>query len=235
VTKTPAAAVLLVALSISSGLAQSDAELAAIYRSGDLARMEEIARTGDVRAEAWMGLMLQHRSRRAEAKEWWTKAAEKGNHWALSSLVRMYLRDGEDEQAAIWLRRGAEAGHPGAQVDYAGLLLTGRGVAQNEQEAARWLAAAAAQGEKHAYLPLAQLYDAETDVRRDPVEAYALAMIAEAVLSASDFEPERRARELRKRLARELSQEGRRAGAVRARTRGSPISPTSRPPSRGIS
>jgi uncharacterized protein len=76
--------------------------------------------------------------RRLAAKEWWRRAAEKGNLWAITSLARPHLADKEDEEAARWSRRGADAGDLGAQHDYALLLLQGRGVIKNEQAAARW-------------------------------------------------------------------------------------------------
>src|SRR5262245_40268904 len=122
--------------------------------------MEKLAREGDVRAEAWMGLMMQQASRRAESKEGWGRAAEKGNKWAIGSLASMHLMDKEDEKAAYWYRRGAELGYPESQASLASLLLQGRGVATNEEEAVRLYKAAAAQGYPYAYFPLAQLYAA---------------------------------------------------------------------------
>ena len=53
---------LLLGLSISLSSAQSDEELADIFRRGDVNRMEDIARTGDVRAETWLARMLQNRA-----------------------------------------------------------------------------------------------------------------------------------------------------------------------------
>jgi hypothetical protein len=198
---------------------QTDDELRDIWRQGDMARMEEIARTGDVRAEAWMGLMLQNRGRREESKVWWRRAAEKGNRWAINMLGMMLTFDKQDEEAAYWYRRGAEIGDALSQETYASILLQGRGVAKNEPEAARWLSEAAAQGSKYAYLSLAELYAEGRGVARDPLEAYALAAIAEAVLDDSDFEPERQATELKVRLAKELSPEAIRTALERARTR----------------
>lgn len=172
----------LVALSSGSGTAwcQTADELRAAYFRGDLSRMEEAARAGDV--EAWMGLMLQNGGRRLEAKEWWRCAAEKGDLWAIISLARMHLEDKEDEEASRWFRRGADAGDLGAQHSYALLLLQGRGLIKDEQAAARWYSAQVAQGDKYSYLPLAELYASGTGVARDPVQAYALAAIAEVVL-----------------------------------------------------
>ena len=56
----------LVAVSFGTGKTwgQTADELRAMHFRGDLVRMEEVAGAGDVRAEAWMGLMLQNRGRR---------------------------------------------------------------------------------------------------------------------------------------------------------------------------
>lgn len=166
--------------------AHAHTELSAIKARGDLKRMEEIASTGDVRAEAWMGLMLQNRGRREESKVWWRKAAAQNDPWAISMLGRMLLRDSQDEEAAHWYRRGAVAGSASAQQAYASLLLAGRGVARNENEAVRWLEAAADQHSAYAYIPLAELYEAGRGTDRDPIEAYALATIAEVALDDSE-------------------------------------------------
>ena len=114
-------------------------------------------------------------------------AAEKCNLWAIISLARMHLADKEDEEAARWFRRGADAGDLGAQHSYALLLLQGRGLIKDEQAAARWYSAQVAQGDKYSYLRLAELYASGTGVARDPVQAYALAAIAEVVLDDSDL------------------------------------------------
>ena len=86
-----------------------------------------------------MGLMLQNRARRLEAKERWRRPAEEGNRWAMTSLAMMHLADKEDEEPARWFRRGAEAGDLAGQHDYALLLLQGRGDIKDEQAAARWV------------------------------------------------------------------------------------------------
>ena len=122
----------------------------------------------------------------------------------MTSLAMMHLADKEDEEAARWFRRGAEAGDLAAQHDYALLLLQGRGVIKDEKAAARWYSAAAAQGGKSCFMPLAELYASGTGVARDPFEAYALAVIAEVVLDDSDLFGVRLA-ELKAALGKELS------------------------------
>jgi uncharacterized protein len=127
-----------------------------------------------------MGLMPQNRGRRLEAKEWLRRAAEKGNLWAIISLARMHLADKEDEEA----HAGSVVAQTPVTLELSTvslLLLPGRGLIKDEQAAARWYSAQVAQGDKYSYLPLAELYASGTGVARDPVQAYALAAIAEVV------------------------------------------------------
>lgn len=195
--------------------AQTADELRAMYFRGDIVRMEEIARAGNVRAEAWMGLMLQNKGRRLEAKEWWRRAAEKGDPWAISSLAGMHLMDKEDEKAVRWYKRGAELGELDAQNTYAWLLLQGRGVDKDEQAAAREYLAAALRGHGYSFLDVAKLYASGTGVTRDPVEAYAFAYIAEALVDESDLGLGGFA-QLNKQLTSELSSAQLRAAKRRA-------------------
>jgi len=175
-----------------------------MYFRRDFGQMEKLAQEGDVRAQAWMGLIMQQAKRRSEAKEWWQRAAEKGHAWAIDSLAMMYLMDKEDEKAAYWYRRGADLGLAGSQSRLAGLLLQGRGVPRNEQEAVRWYKAAAAQAYRYAYYPLAELHASGTGTNRDLIEAYALAEITEAILDPSETH---KAQALKLKIAHELSPE----------------------------
>jgi TPR repeat protein len=109
-----------------AALAQTDEELRAIYNRKEQSRMQEIAESGDVRAQAWMGLMMQQQGRRVESRQWWLRAAERGNLWAMSSLAQMASTDGDIVEATKWVRRGAEAGNATSQAMYGYALATGR-------------------------------------------------------------------------------------------------------------
>lgn len=185
--------------------AQTDDELRLLWQKGDLAGMEQIARTGDSLAEAWMGLMLRNRSRRSEAKEWFRRAAEKGDRFSLWSMAEIHEQDREYSEAAYWYGRGAEAGMGQSATQYAYILLHGRGVERNEAEALRWYLRAAELGDRYAYLPLAHLYAEGTGTSQNRLEAYAWATIAEYHLDGSDFEPEREARDLKTQLDQSLT------------------------------
>jgi TPR repeat protein len=189
---------------VSVALGQTDEELRQMYFRRDFAQMEKLARDGDVRAEAWMGLIMQQASRRFESKEWWGRAADKGNRWAIDMLARMHLMDKEHDKAAYWYRRGAELGYPESQVHFASLLLQGRGVPKNEEEAVRLYKAAVAQGYEYAYFPLARLYAEGRGTARDVIEAYALVEIAEATIDHSQIDGPRA---FKSQLAAELSPE----------------------------
>ena len=88
----------------------------------------------------------------------------------MTGLAMMHIAGKEDEEAARWFRRGAEVGDLAAQHDYALLLLQGRGVIKDEQAATRWYSAAAAQGGKSCYLPLAELMQAERELLVTPLK-----------------------------------------------------------------
>lgn len=187
--------------------AHTDDELRALYYARDIGGMERIAETGDVRAEAWMGLMLQNRGNRAASKKWWARAAAKGNRFAIGSLVRMHEDDRELDQAIRWLRHGAEIGDPSSQTDYAYALAAGRGVPRNSEEAFFWYSAAAKQHHSEAYLPLAELYSEGRGTSRDPVTALALADAALRKADSSDTKTERESKALIAKLHPELSRE----------------------------
>lgn len=188
-------------------LAQTDEELRQTYFRRDFARMEEIARTGDVRAEAWMGLIKQQAGQRREAKEWWRRAAEKNHSWAITSLAEMHRWDGESVQMQYWYRRSAENGNPHDQVALAWYLLKGKwGFPLDPWQAFHWFSAAAAQRLAEAYLAVAQLKADGVGTERNRVEAYAYAEIAEAVRgedSAAETRMEK-AKSLKEDLARNL-------------------------------
>ena len=198
-------------------LAQTDEELRAMYNRKEHSRMQEIAESGDVRAQAWMGLIMQNQERWAESKQWWLRAAERGNFWAMHSLAQMASTDGDIVEATKWVRRGAEAGDATSQALYGYSLATGRGVEKDEREAVRWYTEAVNRGELRAALSLAEAYDQGKGVARDAVEAYALATVAESALSSSDEDGRQQAAKLKARLSEELSPEREEQAARRAR------------------
>lgn len=197
--------------------AATDEELRGIGSAGDLKRMEAIAQTGDHRAQAWMGLMLQNRARYQEALQWWTLAAEQGNAWAISNLARMHLHGlgtTRDPSAAVaWYRRGAELGHADSATNLADVLLHGRGIARDTEAARRWLLSATLWGDRYAPARLAHLYADGRDVPRDPFEAYIFARVAAYRLDESE---NAEVKLLESELARELSEDDLRHARDRA-------------------
>lgn len=185
--------------------AQTDDELRALYFSKNFARMEELARAGDSRAEAWMGRIMHEQRRSDEAKEWYHRAAEKGSVWAIDMLARMYSAEKDLEEVARWYKRGAELGDGDMQVTLAWFYLQGRGVPRDDREAFRWYLAAAGNGRSYAYLATAEMYADGRGTVRNPVEAYAHVEIALKVLGTSQSQELERARALKQKIAQELS------------------------------
>lgn len=184
---------------------QTNEELRAIYQRQDLSRMEEIASAGNVKAQAWMGLMLQNRRRPDEAKEWYRRAVEAGDPFALTQLGSMLIYGRQYEEAARLYRRGAERGDSDAQATYASLLLQGLGLDKNEQTAVHWYRAAAGQGNRYAYYPLAGLLAEGVGVEKNTLEAFTYVLLAEHGLTDSDDAGLKNVIRLKDRLRNELT------------------------------
>jgi hypothetical protein len=71
--------------------------------------------------------------------------AESGQAKSQTKLGDYYLSNSDFTNAVLWYRKAADQGEVEAQLSLASCYLTGRGVAKNSQEAARWLRAAATQ------------------------------------------------------------------------------------------
>ena len=102
------------------------------------------------------------------AQRWFQKAADAGDAKGQVNLALHYLRveDARDfAQAAQWFKRAAEQSEPEAQYFYARLLLDGKGVEQNVDEALAWLAKSSVQGHAPARRFLHLMQQAETPDR----------------------------------------------------------------------
>jgi hypothetical protein len=93
--------------------------------------------------QAWRHWRERPRSSRDRLRE----AAEAGDTEACYQVGLRHQRGDarclkDDLAAAIWFRRAAEAGHPGAMEAMAQAYLGGHGVLRDPREAARWAEAA---------------------------------------------------------------------------------------------
>ncbi len=128
--------------------------------------LEPLARAGNASAQLQVGLLHYHghgvRESDAQAMYWFDLAARQGLAEAQFNLGNMYaygLADppsGADPNrlAAQWYFEAARQGHAQAQYSLGILFLTGTGVVQDPDEAARWIGRAAAQGHPDASLYL---------------------------------------------------------------------------------
>ncbi|MBI5751987.1 MAG: sel1 repeat family protein [Hydrogenophilales bacterium] len=102
------------------------------------------------------------------AAQWFQKAADAGDAKGRLNLALHYLRVEEVRdfnQAAKWFKLAAEQNELEAQYFYARLLLDGKGVEQNAEEAMTWLARSSAQGHAPARRFLHLLQQDETPDR----------------------------------------------------------------------
>jgi TPR repeat protein len=187
----------LSAASVPTVAPASDEDLRDLYFRQDAARMKHIAERGDVRAQWWMGLMLQNRGRYRDAITWYERAADQGDGRSAASLAHIHEHAGRNPAEAMrWYRRAAGLGDASSQVRYAFALRRGSGVTRDQREAVRWYLAAARQREGYAYLALAEMYAVGEGVERDPRRSYAFARAAEGGVDDSDVESQAKARSL---------------------------------------
>jgi tetratricopeptide (TPR) repeat protein len=198
------ATALVVASQTFGASAQSDEELRQLYFKRDFNRIEEIARTGDTRAEAWMGLIKSGNRQPNEAKEWYRRAAEKDDRFAIGRLAAIAYYEKDYAEAARWHKRAAELGNPSSQYMYASMLLEGRGVERDEREAVRWLGAAAGNGDTYSNVVLARLYAEGRGTERDIIQAYAHLVVAVNALRETNASFIAEARGLKAQIEPEL-------------------------------
>jgi TPR repeat protein len=198
----------------------SDEDLAEIWRQGDVAQMQQLAASGDVRAQQWLGLMIDNRGRYDESIQWYSRAVGNGDAKSVDRIAFFYehgIGRPKDARAALeWHRQGAELGDFSSQVRYATALRDGGILDRDETAAFKWFAKAAAQRgyeqRGYAYLPLAEMYENGSGVRRDLIRAYAYAMAAELTVDDSDTTSLTKARTLRDRIAAQISPTERASG-----------------------
>ncbi|HEX3632546.1 MAG TPA: tetratricopeptide repeat protein, partial [Casimicrobiaceae bacterium] len=102
-------------------------------------------------------------------------AANEGDAAAMT-LVGTCYENGQrfpknEETAAQWYRRSAEAGNTVGMRYYADMLFRGRGISRNFEEAARWYSVAAEAGDVEAQYQIALLYAMGIGVPADPSKA----------------------------------------------------------------
>ena len=65
--------------------------------------------------------------------------ARQGDAKSMATLGRFFFFRGDSTRAAEWVGKAAEAGHPGAQLDFGKLHIQGQGVEVDMVEAYRWI------------------------------------------------------------------------------------------------
>lgn len=130
------------------------------------------------------------------AKQWWLKAAAKGDAVSMYNLAYVYnLVERNYPEAIVWLRRtiekGDDEGRKVALLDLATLHARGQGMPKDMTEAANLTRRAAIAGNMLAYANLVEYYVNGTGVAKDAVRAQMWALVAER--KGSGISPEGRA------------------------------------------
>lgn len=132
------------------------------------------ARDGDADAQYEVGIMYLKgqgiNADRDKAIEWLKAAAENDNDQAASKLLRMQ----DNVQAFLEIQKKARQGNAVAQYETGRMLLSGKGVEIDAQQAADWLEKAANQGHKKAAMRLGIIYYKGDAVPPDPQQAVEL-------------------------------------------------------------
>lgn len=156
-----AQAFVLLAPLAEQGVPAAEYVLGEMYRTGkglvtDPAEAERLlthaAEAGEVKAQLALAQLFEAEGERQDlgkALQWLRRAAGSGGAEGRFALGLFLIRAEpfrDFGEAARWMRAAAEAGHREAQYFLARLLLDGRGVSANEDEARAWFTEAARQG-----------------------------------------------------------------------------------------
>ena len=121
-----------------------------LHASGKVVEAEtmllELAKSGDVAAQAWLGAMYGAGNgvKRDYVKSfyWQQKAAKQGHSVAQYNIAVLYARGRgvakSNEEAAYWFRQAAEAGMPQAQLHMGLMHEKGWGTIRCPYEASKW-------------------------------------------------------------------------------------------------
>jgi hypothetical protein len=120
---------------------------------------------------------------KAEALNWFRKAAEQGHSQAQVNVGEFYRQghgglDKDDQQAVAWFRKAADQGDAWGQTELALMYERGAGVPQDNAEAVRWYTCAADQGLPIAQFDLAYMYENGNGVTADLEKAVRLYELA---------------------------------------------------------
>jgi TPR repeat protein len=178
------------ALPSSAGMDEAMAAYQAKDYSLALQEFSVLAKTGDAKAEYYMGRFYHYGEgvtvSGAEAAKWYRKAADKGVTGAQYNLGILYDQGNgvkEDAaEAARWFRKAADLNDPQAQFSLAYFYQMGRGVKQDPGEAFKWYKRSADQGHAISYLAMGFSTRDGSGVAANKVEALKWFELASAAL-----------------------------------------------------
>ena len=123
---------------------------------------------------AQLKIQLNHTNNATEKEKIVVKYIEKVNQMSSIEMVVKgidYQSEGRYEDAVYWFRKAAEHGNILGQNNLGQMYLNGRGVKQNDAQAAHWYRKAVEQGSELGQILLGFMYEHGRGVVQDPVEA----------------------------------------------------------------
>ena len=154
-----------------------------VYSNQDIDQATELARLGDVEAQANLGVMLTSRGRFQEAASWYKQAADMGLGTAAYNLGTLYYNGQgfpkDYAKARHWFEVGAARNDPYAQFQLGTMAGAGKGMDQDVNTEMRWFLKAAQQGLPAAQYNLAVMYHNGEGSAQDDVTAYAWLLLAQ--------------------------------------------------------
>lgn len=140
-----------------------------------------LAEAGDAEAQAWVGSFYANGEGGLsvdgeQAFNWYSKAAEQGNHQAQANVGAMcYMGTGvkkNAEEAVRWLSAAADGGDINGLFNLAVLYKKGEGIEQDDEKAADLYREAAELGHYPSQSRLGYMYAQGEGVSKDRVQAY---------------------------------------------------------------
>ena len=147
-----------------------------------------LAKSGNRIAQCIIGLMYESGigtlMRQEETKEWFLLSATQEFAEAQFILGKLYIKEGEKnlhagicsyqrhyEQAYNWFLKAAQQDHIPSMLELENLLVRGKGMASNDEEAIRWCEKAAFLGDAEALCNLAERFEFGYAVKYDIQQA----------------------------------------------------------------
>jgi hypothetical protein len=141
------------ARTLLGGCALTNKDYEQALSSADKGIISANLKVAQMHLNGWAGVEKSKK----KAKDWFRKAAERGNPIGQIMLARMYLIDKKEKKASEWFLKAAEQGDASAQFAVGHIYLNSYGNNYDMREALNWFRKAALQGHRKAKTMVTEL------------------------------------------------------------------------------